>query len=278
MSTYSCSTSVAGDDQSSISSSSSSQSDVSSGGRLAFWVEPSARLHLSNEAASSCSAMKALSGSHHLLRATAGGASGPRPSSSQSQARRLNDSGRQSSLDSGIGIAAGSQSSYSGSFSSYTGSLDSSSQGGSEEFGSIASLPASPPPSAPPPSPPPSLQCTFNPENRSCATTPCPWNFNFSLSQRHSGEHQTPSLLRLLGYDSPRRVLQSPSVREASKKHGKHGGSQGGGESWGQRLSSRRQRTSSWGSDMAPSVDGEENCTPNLLTQAGDLASEVGKN
>ncbi|CAG03289.1 unnamed protein product, partial [Tetraodon nigroviridis] len=145
-----CSTSVAGDDQSSISSSSSSQSEVSGGGRPLFWVEPSARLHLSNETASSSSTLKALTASDHRLHAPALGGAGARPSSSQPQLqlrpRGLNDSGRQSSLDSGIGIAAGSQSSYSGSFSSYTGSLDTSSQGGSEEFGSVASLPTSSPP------------------------------------------------------------------------------------------------------------------------------------
>lgn len=282
-STYSCSTSVAGDDRSSISSSSSSQSDVSSGGRLPFWAEPSARLHPSNETASSSSTLKALTGSDQRLHATAGA----RPSSGQLQPRGLNDSGRQSSLDSGIGIAAGSQSSYSGSCSSYTGSLDTSSQGGSEEFGSVASLPTSSPPSAPPPSPPPSHQSTSNPEHRSCGTTLCPWNSrsSSSLSHRHSDEHQPPSLLRLLGYDTPRRALQSPSEREPSKKHGPpelcgdSRSSQDGGESWGQKLSSRSQRCGSWGSDRAPSVDAEQKCTPRLLQQPGDSASasEVGK-
>ncbi|XP_035763629.1 protein Dok-7 [Neolamprologus brichardi] len=51
-SSYSCSTSVAGDDHSSISSSSSSQSDVSYGSRLPVWAEPLGRLHLSSETAS----------------------------------------------------------------------------------------------------------------------------------------------------------------------------------------------------------------------------------
>lgn len=260
-----------------MSSSSSSQSDVSSGGRLPFWAEPSERLHLSNETASSSSTLKPLTGSDHRLHTTALGGSGARPSSSQLQPRGLTHSGRQSSLDSGIGIAAGSQSSYSGSFSSDTGSLDTSSQGGSEEFGSVASLPT-----APPPPPPPSLQSTSNAEHSSCATTPCPWSS--SLSYRHSAEHQSPSLLTLLGYDTPRRALQSLSVREPSEKRGPpelcrgSRSSQDGGESWGQKLSSRSQRSSSWGSDRAPSVDGEEKCTPRLLQQPAHLASEVGKN
>lgn len=259
---------------------------MSSGGRLPFWVEPSARLQLSNETASSSSTLKALTGSDHRLHAVALGGSGARPSSSQLQPRGLNDSGRQSSLDSGFGTAAGSQSSYSGSFSSYTGSLDTSSHGGSEEFGSASSLPTSSPPSAPPPSPPPSLQSTSNLEHRSSATTPCPWNArsSSSLPHRHSDEHQTPSLLRLLGYDTPRRALQSPSVREPSKKHGlpelcrDSRSCQDGGESWRQKLSSRSQCSSSWGTDRAPSVDGEERCTPRPLQPPGDLAFEVGNN
>lgn len=288
-STYSCSTSVASDDQSSISSSSSSQSDVSSGGRLPFWVEPLARLHLSNETASSSSTLKSPTGSDNRLHPTALGGPVARPSSSQLRPRGLNDSGRQSSLDSGIGIAAGSQSSYSGSFSSYTGSLDTSSQGGSEEYGSVASLPTSLPPSVPPLSPPPSIQSTPNPEHRSSAATPCPSTSrsSSSLSHRHSDEHPTPSLLRLLGYDSPRSTLQSLFVREPSKKPGlpelcrDNRSSQDRGDSWGQKSSNRSQRCISCGSDRAPSVDSEERCTPRLLLQHGDLANEetqVGRN
>ncbi|CAK6962941.1 protein Dok-7 [Scomber scombrus] len=154
-STYSCSTSVAGDDHS-ISSSSSSQSDTSYGSRLPFWVEPLARPHPSNETASSSSTLKALASSDDRLYAAAAESSGIRPSSAQLHTRGLHDSGRQSSLDSGIGIAAGSQSSYSGSFSSYTGSLDMASQGGGEDFGSLASLPAAPPPPSSPLFAPPS--------------------------------------------------------------------------------------------------------------------------
>lgn len=282
-STYSCSTAVAGDDQSSISTSSSSQSDVSTGGRLPFWAEPSARLPLSTETASSSSTPKVPTGSDHRLPGAP--AQGARPSSSQDQRRGLNHSGWQSSLDSGIGMAAGSQTSYSGSFSSYTGSLDTSSQDGSEEFGSVASLPWSSPPSAPPPSPPPSLQSPWNPEHRSSAPIRCPWDsrLSSSLSHRHSDEHQTASLLTLLGYDSPRRALQSPPVREPSKKHSPpelcrdSRSSQNGGETQGQKLSSRSQSSSSWGSDMAPPVDGEERCAPRLQLPPGDVAYEVGQ-
>uniref|UniRef100_A0A3Q3WBA3 IRS-type PTB domain-containing protein n=1 Tax=Mola mola TaxID=94237 RepID=A0A3Q3WBA3_MOLML len=186
-STYSSSTSVAGDDQSSVSSSSSSQSDTSYGARLPFWVEPSARPHFSNETASSSSTLTALTTSDDRLYAAV---LGTRPSSAQLHPWGLNDSGRQSSLDSGIGTAAGSQSSYSGSFSSCTGCLDTASQGGGEEFGSVASLPA--PPSSPPPPPPPPFH----------------------------EEYQTPSLLRLLGYDSPRSLLHTPSTREPCNPHG----------------------------------------------------------
>lgn len=165
-------------------------------------------------------------------------------------------------MDSGIGIAAGSQSSYSGSFSSYTGSLDTSSQGGSEEFGSVASLPTSSPPSAPPPSPPPSVQPTSEPDHRSSAATPCLWNSR----SRHGDEHQTPSLLRLLGYDTPRRALQSPPMKHGPLQLCRDSRSgQDGGQS---------QRCS----DRAPSVDGERKVTPRLLQQPGDSASEVGQN
>uniref|UniRef100_A0A3B4T839 Docking protein 7 n=1 Tax=Seriola dumerili TaxID=41447 RepID=A0A3B4T839_SERDU len=195
-STYSCSTSVAGDDRSSISSSSSSQSDTSYGSRLPFRVEPLARPHLSNETASSSSTVKALASSDDRLYAAVMGGAGIRPSSAQPHPRGLHDSGRQSSLDSGIGIATGSQSSYSGSCSSCTGSLDTASQGGGEEFGSVASLPVPPPPSSPlsilPPSSPP---------------PPPP-------SPSHE-EYQIPSLLRLR-YDTPRSLLQTLSLRETS--------------------------------------------------------------
>ncbi|XP_056443297.1 protein Dok-7 [Gadus chalcogrammus] len=137
-STYSCST-VAGDDHSSISSSSSSQSDSSYGSRLLVWAEPTATWsRLSTETVSSSSStLKALlTGSDGVLYNAAAGAA-PRPSSSnQLAAHGLQDSGRQNSLDSGIGIAS------SGSSASYAGSLDAASQGGAEDFGSAGSLPA----------------------------------------------------------------------------------------------------------------------------------------
>ncbi|CAL8388704.1 unnamed protein product [Arctogadus glacialis] len=129
-STYSCST-VAGDDHSIISSSSSSQSDSSYGSRLLVWAEPMAtRSRLSTETVrSSSSTLKALlTGSDGVLYNAAAGAA-PRPSSSSNQlaAHRLQDSGRQNSLDSGIGVAS------SGSSASYAGSLDAASQGGAED-------------------------------------------------------------------------------------------------------------------------------------------------
>ncbi|KAM9817724.1 protein Dok-7 isoform 1-T6 [Syngnathus typhle] len=134
-STYSCSTSVAGDDRS-MSSSSSSQSDTSYGSRRPLWAEPFAKSHLPSETASSSSTLKALTSSDDRLYSAVMGSCGP--SSTQLQPRGLHDSGRQSSLDSGIGIATGS----SGSFSSCTGSVEMATQGAGEEFGSLTSLPA----------------------------------------------------------------------------------------------------------------------------------------
>ncbi|XP_070779364.1 protein Dok-7-like [Enoplosus armatus] len=292
-STYSCSTSVAGDDQSSISSSSSSQSDASYGSRLPFWVEPLGRPHLSNETASSSSTLKALNSSDDRLYAAVMGSSGTRPSSAQLHPRGLHDSGRQSSLDSGIGIAAGSQSSYSGSFSS--GSLDTTSQGGGEEFGSLASLPAAPPlsspPFVPPPTPPPPpFQSTLHQEHSSAtssSSSPCASRSSSSASWRHSDEYQIPSLLRLR-YDTPRSLLQTLSQREPSTHEGPpepgrdSRGSGDGGGSHGQRLCNsptgpRAQRQAmmqcshSWGSDRAPSVDSEGTSTPRPLLVRGDL-------
>ncbi|CAB1416470.1 unnamed protein product [Pleuronectes platessa] len=217
-STYSCSTSVAGDDHSSISSSSSSQSDTSYGSRLSFWVEPLARLHLSTETVSSSSTVKALASADDRLYAAVMGGTGTRPSSAQLHPRGLHDSGRQSSLDSGIGTGTGSQSSYSGSCSSCTGSLDAASQGGGEEIDSVASQPAtSSPPSAPPPSPqPPSspFQSTLIPDH-SAANCPCsscsfPSRSSSRASSRHSEDYQIPGLLRQR-YDTPRSLLHNPA-------------------------------------------------------------------
>ena len=294
-STYSCSTSVAGDDQSSISSSSSSQSDTSYGSRLPFWVEPLARQHLPSETASSSSTLKALTSSDDRLYAAVMGSSGTRPSSAQLHPRGLHDSGRQSSLDSGIGIATGSQSSYSGSCSSYTGSLDTASQGGVEEFGSVASLPAPPssPPSVPPPTPPPPppppspFQCTPTPDHSSASASSCPCASRSSscASRRHSEEYQIPSLLRLR-YDTPRSLLQTLSLREPSTQEGQpepgrdSRSSSDGGGSQGQTLSispirlaqrqAMMQRSLSWGSERVPSVDSEGRSTPRLLLVPGE--------
>uniref|UniRef100_A0A8C3ABG1 Uncharacterized protein n=1 Tax=Cyclopterus lumpus TaxID=8103 RepID=A0A8C3ABG1_CYCLU len=183
------------------------------------------------------------------------GVSGTRPSSAQLHPRGLHDSGRQSSLDSGIGIATGSQSSYSGSFSSYTGSLDMASQGGEGEFGSVASLPAlQTPPSSPP---------------------------------RHSGEYQIPSLLRLQ-YDTPRSLLKTLSLGEPSNHEdppelGRYSRVSGDGRgSHGQRLSNiptgprtQHQATmrcsNSRGSERAPSVDSEGGSAPRPLLVPGGL-------
>ncbi|TMS23953.1 Protein Dok-7, partial [Larimichthys crocea] len=312
-STYSCSTSVAGDDQRSISSSSSSQSDTSYGSRLPFWVEPSGRPHLSNETASSSSTLKALTSSDDRLYAGVMGSSGTHPSSGQLHPRGLHDSGRQSSLDSGIGIATGSQSSYSGSCSSYTGSLDTASQGGGEEFGSVASLPAPPssppsvpsptppppptspppPPTSPPPppptSPPPPFQSTLTTEHSSATSSPCPCASRSSsrTSRRHSDEYRIPSLLRLW-YDTPRSLLQTLTLREPSAQEGPpvlcrdSMSSVDGGSSQGQTLSNRptgpwaqrqamMQRSHSWGSEMAPSVDSEGRSTPITPLAPGGL-------
>lgn len=223
------------------------------------------------------------------------GSAGTHPSSSQLHPRGLNDSGRQSSLDSGIGTAAGSQSSYSGSFSSYTGSLDTASQGGGEEFGSVASLPAPPslPPSIPPPTPPPLPALT--PEHSSSTSTPCPPASRFSscASRRHSEEYHVPSLLRLQ-YDTPRGLFQAPSMREPSTQQGPQElcrgsrGSADGGGSQGQRLSNNptgpraqhqatMQRSLSWGSEKAHSVDSDGPATPRPMQPSGGFGWEETK-
>ncbi|XP_047434399.1 protein Dok-7-like isoform X2 [Mugil cephalus] len=293
-STYSCSTSVAGDDHSSLSSSSSSQSDASYGSRPPFWAEPHARLHLSSETASSSSTLKPLTSSDDRLYAAVMGGSGSRPSSAQLHPRGLHDSGRQSSLDSGIGIATGSQSSYSGSFSSCTGSLDMASQGGGEEFGSVASLPAAPslpssPPSAPPPTPPSSpFHPILTPEHSYASTSspcPCASRSVSSASRRHSDEYQIPSLLRLR-YDTPRSLLQAAAPRETSAQGlppelGRDSRSSGEGND-GQRQMTRAQRQAmmqrsfSWGSERAPSVDSEGRSTPTPLLVPGDIQCSHG--
>uniref|UniRef100_A0A3P9IHV8 Docking protein 7 n=1 Tax=Oryzias latipes TaxID=8090 RepID=A0A3P9IHV8_ORYLA len=104
-STSSCSTSVAGDDHS-LSGASSCQSEASYGGRPACWVEPSVRPHLSGEM--EANRLNALTRSDERLHEAV-----TRPASAQLRPRCLHDCGRQSSLDSGIGITTGSQSSFS---------------------------------------------------------------------------------------------------------------------------------------------------------------------
>ncbi|XP_067354254.1 protein Dok-7-like isoform X4 [Channa argus] len=290
---YSCSTSVAGDDHS-ISSSSSSQSDASYGARLPFWLEPLARPHLSSETASSSSTLKVLTSSDDRLYGTVVGGSATHPSSAQLHLRGLHDSGRQSSLDSGIGIATGSQSSYSGSISSCTGSLDTASQGGGEEFGSVASIPAPPssPPSALPPSPPPptsptSSQSILNSDQSSGTSSFCTHATSSSCACRgHSDEYQIPHLPRVW-YDTPRSLLQTLSLRDNSalgdpSEMGRNSSfSLEEGHSQVQCLSSsptglrvQHQATmqhSPWGSERVPYVDGQERSTPKPLMVHEDL-------
>ncbi|XP_056265070.1 protein Dok-7-like isoform X2 [Pseudoliparis swirei] len=251
-SAYSYGTSVAGDDRSGASSSSSGQSEASYGSRLPLWAEPLAKQRLHRDAASSSSSTpKALASSDDRLYAAVTGSSGARPSSARPHARRLHDGGRQSSPDSGIGIApAGSRSSCSGSFSSCTGSLDAASQGGEAEFGSVASLPSSPPP--PPPLPLPS-QSTLTPDR--------------------SGEYQTPGPLRPQ-YDTPRSLLKTPGPGEPAHHGGPAGVGGDGRGSHGDRPWAQHQgATLCW---RAPPVDSEGGSTPRpLLTPGGVVCGET---
>ncbi|XP_013873556.1 protein Dok-7 isoform X2 [Austrofundulus limnaeus] len=243
-SSSSYSPSAAGDDRS-ISSSSSSQSETSCGGRPPFWMEPSLRSLLSNETASSTSTLKALTRSEDRLGGPGMGGPGSRPSSAQLCPRGLHDSGRQSSLDSGIGIATGSQSSYSGSYSSCAGSLDMASQGGGEEYGSVVSLPPQPPP-APPPSPPPSPVHGRSASSQACTS-------KNRASNRHSEEYQPPSLLRWW-YDTPRSLLQALSLRGPPARGATPDPSEGDGQ--GQVLNTD-ERTNSVDPERTNSVDPE---------------------
>ncbi|KAG7485897.1 Dok-7-like isoform X2 [Solea senegalensis] len=298
-STYSCTTSAAGDDRSSISSSSSSQSDTSYGKRLPFWAEPLARLHLSSETVSSSSTLKALNTSDDRLYGAMMAGGGTRPSSAQLQSRGLHDSGRQSSLDSGIGIATGSQSSYSGSCSSCTGSLDAASQGGGEEFDSATTCPPAPRPTSPPssPLPPPAspFQSTLTPEPsyaNPCTSSRCNGSRSSSrASVRHSEDYQIPNLLRAR-YDTPRSLLQTLSLRENSaqgatpepRKDSRSCGDGGGGQGLSSSSSSKAglraqpqavsQQPQSRASERAPSVDSEGRSTPRSLSARGGLVCE----
>ncbi|KAM3865372.1 protein Dok-7 [Diretmus argenteus] len=280
-SSYSYSTSVAGDDHSSLSSSSSSQSEASYGSRHPLWVEPTTRPNIPTETVTGSTTAKGLTNSDDRLYAAVMGSSMIRPSSKQLHLRGLHDSGRQSSLDSGIGIATGSQSSHSGSLSSYTGSLDTASQGEGEEFGSLVSLPA--PPSAPPPPPP--LPIVI-PEHNSSSPSSCPPRSDSSASSRHSEEYHIPSLLRLL-YDTPKSLrlsLSDPSAQGDPPESGqdrKSSGSDGQGQELSNSLTgpspqrvgahqqATMQRSHSWASDRAPSVDSAGTCTPRPPLYAG---------
>ncbi|KAJ8336112.1 hypothetical protein SKAU_G00394550 [Synaphobranchus kaupii] len=176
-STYSYSTSVAGDDRS-ISSSSSSQSDNSIGSRLTMWAEPMIN-PAPAEPLGPPAAKGALHGEEKLYAAVVGGA---RPPLKPARSRRLQEIGRQSSSDSGI--ATGSHSSYSGSFSSYAGSIGAS-QG--DEFGSLLSLPPSHAPDQGP--------CTC------------------SAPEGPGAEYLAPSALRNV-YDTPRSLFLGPPPRD----------------------------------------------------------------
>ncbi|XP_023816728.1 protein Dok-7-like isoform X3 [Oryzias latipes] len=262
-STSSCSTSVAGDDHS-LSGASSCQSEASYGGRPACWVEPSVRPHLSGEMAAN--RLNALTRSDDRLHEAV-----TRPASAQLRPRCLHDCGRQSSLDSGIGITTGSQSS----FSSRTASLEMTGQGAGEEYCSPTSLPPPPhppssPPCAPPLTPPPlSFQLPEQPSASSCS----------GASRLHSAEYQIPSLLRLW-YETPRRLLQpqtqppAPPVMGRAENRGSAGGVQV------QTASSSRpkappqaatQRCHFWGSERAPSVDREGSCTATSSQLFGEI-------
>ncbi|KAM4595376.1 protein Dok-7 [Fundulus diaphanus] len=281
-STYSCSTSVAGDDHS-FSSSSSSQSDASYGSRFPFWVEQSVRSHLSSEVASSSSTLTALTRSDDRLHAAAREGSGSHRFSVQRQPWGLHDCDRQSSLDSGIGIAAGSHSSYSGSYSSCNGSLDMASQGGGEDNESGAS-PSAPlhPPSSPPPAPPPTPPSS--PFQPTITLEPsCPSRCASQTPRRHSEEYQIPSLLRRW-YDTPRSLLQALTLREPSAQKappdlGSKTSTGGGGGQEPMLMRGPRkpraqcqwmmQRSHSWGSERAPSTDSEERTTPRAQAASG---------
>ncbi|KAG7458859.1 hypothetical protein MATL_G00225110 [Megalops atlanticus] len=187
-STYSYSTSAAGDDRSiSSSSSEASHSDTSIGSRLTMWAEPVSS-PAPVEPVSPSAVKGTLQSEEKLYAAVAGGA---RPPSKPPRSRRLQEIGRQSSSDSGI--ATGSHSSYSGSFSSYAGSIDTS-QG--DEFGSLVSLPLN-------------LTSDYAP----CTCPP-------SEPPRGTGsEYQVPSSLKHL-YDTPRSLFPgTPPKDQVSSYH-----------------------------------------------------------
>ncbi|MCJ8730290.1 hypothetical protein PDJAM_G00182590 [Pangasius djambal] len=210
-------------DARSISSSSSetSHSDASLSSRLATWADP-VRYPTPTETLVSvpgATGSRPSSEEHHegLLR----------PPTKPPRPRGLQEAGRQSSTDSGI--ATGSHSSYSGSFSSYTGSLDTT-QGETEEFGSVMSLTLNTNSSTNPNTPtstsstnprlPPQFQTSsilvsptaLPPGHRPCV---CPIT---GVSEAQESEYQVPVQL-LQHYDTPRRLIQPhPSTSSSTQK------------------------------------------------------------
>ncbi|KAK2914410.1 hypothetical protein Q8A67_002809 [Cirrhinus molitorella] len=159
------SSSMAGDDRSisgSSDTSDTSQSDCSISGRPAPWSD----LVLPGSAESS---------HPQTLRTGSQVEEKLQVPTDPVRSRKLKESGRQNSSDSGI--ATGSHSSYTGSFSSYSGSLDAAGPG--EEYGMLLNLPA------------PAI-----PEKHLCTCSTCPVH-----------EYQVPSSLRYL-YDTPRSLLE----------------------------------------------------------------------
>ncbi|XP_028309756.1 protein Dok-7 [Gouania willdenowi] len=273
-STYSYSTSVAGDDHSSLSSSSSSQSDASYGSKLPFWLEPLARQQPCNETASSSSTVKALTSSNDMSQA-------------HMRSRGLHDSGRQSSLDSGIGIVTGSPSSYSGSCSSCTGSLDMASQLGGEELGSVASIPAPPSSSSspPPPTPPSPLQATQEPSL--VRSPPSLSSASRSISQASHGNSEEFHIYNLLRhwYDTPRSLLSAhkePSATETLPEPNRNRSDGNSSQCSNQSPSELRkqrhaamQHSHSLGSERAPSVASEGSSAPSMMTPGGRITKET---
>ncbi|XP_036431179.1 protein Dok-7 [Colossoma macropomum] len=228
------STSLAGDDRSiSSSSSDTSRSDTSS--RLSAWPDPvryptpleSSPMLSGTTAPKPLSASVSASSDERLYGVMMGGL---RPPSKPPPPRGLQETGRQSSTDSGIATA--SHSSYSGSFSSYTGSLDTG-QGEADEFGSLYSLVSNIPVQSAsvqsntnpnlntgqrllpqfqnicPVSRTPSRTSSLAPENRPVCVCPV-----FGASQEQTSEYQVPGHV-LPQYDTPRRLIQlHPSTQD----------------------------------------------------------------
>ncbi|XP_029599733.1 protein Dok-7-like, partial [Salmo trutta] len=244
--------------RSSISSSSSSQSDASYGSHFPLWPEPKRPTSSTETLSAPPTARSSTNLDEDLYNAVMNRP----PFKPPSHSRSLHDSGRQSSLDSGIGIAtASSQSSYSGSFSSCTGSLD------------TATRPLSPP-----------TPCSCPP---SCSSSSRTSGYSSGATRWQSEEYQAPSLLRLQ-YDSPRNLLHTLAFRDPPPQGGAPelgrdrwlGGDGGQGQIQGngcpylpstpteaslQRVVTPRQapveRSLSWSSERAPPVDSGDRCS-----------------